>query len=116
MNLITYLYCFFIRKAKSKRNNATLNISLLMLINLFTLLKIADYFSLSPLVIGIFRRYGAIFTILLFSLLIIINVLFRNKAELENCLNDTSEYKNDKWIYAYVGATFVVFLLATFLL
>lgn len=120
MNIITYLYCFFIRKSKSTRNDqhftATLNVSLLMLINLLALLKIADYFSLSPLAIGIFKRYSTLLTILLFGLLIIINSLFRNKAELNNCLNNTFEYKNDKWVYLYLVMTFAIFLLASFLL
>jgi len=120
MNIITYLHCFFIKKSKSTRNNqhftATLNVSLLMLINLFTLLKIADYFSLLSFINGIFKRYGAILTILLFCLLIIISSLFRNKAELNNCLNNPSEYENDKWVYIYIIMTFAIFLLVAFLL
>lgn len=120
MNIISYLHCFFIRKSKSIRYvqhfTATLNISLLILINLLALLKIADYFSLLPLVIGVFKRYSTLLTILLFGLLVIINSLFRNKAELVNCLNNTFEYKNDKWVYLYLVITFAIFLLAAFLL
>lgn len=120
MNIITYLHCFFIRKSKSIRYvqhfTATLNISLLILINLLALLKIADYFSLLPLVIGVFKRYSTLLTILLFGLLVIINSLFRNKAELVKCLNNTFEYKNDKWVYLYLVITFAIFLLAAFLL
>lgn len=124
MNIISYLHCFFIRKSKSIRYvqhfTATLNISLLILINLLALLKIADYFSLLPLVIGVFKRYSTLLTILLFGLLVIINSLFRNKAELVKCLNNTFdntfEYKNDKWVYLYLVITFAIFLLAAFLL
>ena len=120
MNIITYLHCFFIRKSIEPRNHRrlteTLNVSLLMLINLFTLLKIADHFSLSPLVNGVFMRYSSLLTILLFVILISINSLFRNKEELNNCFNNTFEYKNDKWVYLYLVMTFAIFLLASFLL
>lgn len=118
MNIITYLHCFFIRKSKSTRNDqhftAALNVSLLMLINFFTLLKIADHLSPSPLVNDIFKRYSTLLTILIFVLLIIINSLFRNKSELNNYLNDTLEYKNDKWVYIYIVMTFAIFLFAAF--
>ena len=120
MNIITYLHCFFIRKCNSTRNNqrldATLNVSLLMLINLFTVFKIADHFSLLPLVSGIFKRYSSILSILLFGLLIFLNSLFRNKAELNNCLNQTFENNNDKWVYTYLVITLASFLLTILLL
>jgi hypothetical protein len=111
---------FFIRKCNSTRNNqrldAKLNVSLLMLINLFTVFKIADHFSLLPLVSGIFKRYSSILTILLFGLLIFFNSLFRNKAELNNCLNQTFENNNDKWVYTYLVITLASFLLTILLL
>ena len=120
MKIITQLHCFFIRKCSSTRNNqrldATLNVSLLMLINLFTVFKIADHFSLSPLVSGIFKRYSSILTILLFGLLIFFNSLFRNKAELNKCLNQTFENNNDKWVYTYLVITLASFLLTILLL
>ena len=120
MNIITYLHCFFIRKCNSTRNNqrldATLNVSLLMLINLFTVFKIVDHFSLLPLVSATFKRYSSILTILLFGLLIFFNSLFRNKAELNNCLNQTFENNNERWVYTYLVITFASFLITILLL
>ena len=114
MNFITLLNCFLLKKINpnrlSKYLNTTLNVALLLLLNIFTIIKISCYFFTT--VNKIFNRYGAILTIILFIVTIFINLLFRDKNRLYDYQNININEKKMKLINGYIIVTILLFLLS----
>lgn len=112
MGFITILHCFFLKHTNpnrlSKHFNAVLNVSLLLLLNIFTLIKILGHFS--SFANDIFNRYGTILTIILFISILLINHIFRDKNILKNYQNIILDKSKMQLIYGYIIVTILLFL------